>query len=116
MPDDFEHFDEGVRGKGDQDRLEPIEGGERLRLEHVMEERRIDDRDLKSHGCEYGEDELRVREQTDLPDGLARRSHGEDEEQLEEHDDGEGDSPRSDGGSALLQVEDVRAERLEPAD
>src|SRR5205809_4172821 len=110
MPDDFEHFDEGVRGKGDQDRLEPIEGGERLRLEHVMEERRIDDRDLKSHGCEYGEDELRVREQTDLPDGLARRSHGEDEEQLEEHDGREGDSPGSDGVGAFLQFEEEHAE------
>src|SRR5438046_10197497 len=104
MPDDFEHFDEGVRGKGDQDRLEPIEGGERLRLEHVMEERRIDDRDLKSHGCEYGEDELRVREQTDLPDGLAWSSHGEDEEQLEEHDAREVARPTSAGDAAYLQV------------
>src|SRR5213592_4578803 len=116
MPDDFEHFDEGVRGKGDQDRLEPIEGGERLRLEHVMEERRIDDRDLKSHGCEYGEDELRVREQTDLPDGLARRSHGEDEEQFEEHDGREGDGPGSDGIGPFLQFEEEHAERADRQD
>src|SRR5438067_12746048 len=81
-----------------------------------MEERGIDDRDLKGHGREHGEDELRVREQTDLPDGLARRSHGEDKEQFEEHYGRESDGPGSDGIGPLLQFEEEHAERADRED
>src|SRR6266550_5948365 len=81
-----------------------------------MEERRIDDRDLKGHGTEYGEDKLRVREQTDLPDRLARRSHGEDEEQFEEHDGREGNGPGSDGIGPFLQIEEEHAKRADRED
>src|SRR3989475_7414749 len=105
MPKDLEHFDERECGERNQDRLEPIEGRERLRFEDAVQERRVDHRDLEGHRCEHGDDQFRVREQADLPNRLARRSHREHEEELEEHDRREGDRTGSGGVGPLLQFQ-----------
>src|SRR5437899_11843343 len=93
MPNDLDDLDERECRERDEDRLEPVEERERLRLEHRVQERRIDDRDLEGHRREDGEDQLRVREQADLPNRLTGGSHREDQEELEEDNRRECDGP-----------------------
>src|SRR5205823_587770 len=103
-PQDLQDLDKRERAEGDEDGLEPVEGRERLRLEHAVQEGDIDDDRLQRHRPEDRQDELRVREQADLPDRLSRGPDGEDQEQFEEHDRGEGDGPRSDRIRTLIEL------------
>src|SRR5947208_1974423 len=116
MPKDLEHLDERECGERNQDRLEPVERRERLRFDEAMQERRVDRRDLEGHRREHGEDQLRVREQADLPNRLTRRSHREDEEELEEYDRREGDRPSSSGVRSVEKFEEEDSERTDRQD
>src|SRR5207245_2761018 len=78
---DMKNADKGEGGERNQDRLEPVEGRERLCLEDAMQKRRVDHGDLKGHRSEHSDDQFRVREQADLPNRLARRSHSEHKEE-----------------------------------
>ena len=92
---DLRHFDEQERGESDRERLDPVERVEGPCVEHGLQERQLDHRNLQSRGGCDGEEELLVCQHPDLPESLPRGADAEHEEQFEEHDCGEGDTARS---------------------